>query len=96
MPGRSTIPTAKVFGGVFWLNLLVVLLATSWIPLVSLEHTDAAGAVQRQSVPVYFCYRALLSEPSAVAIAAVLVHLTVCFVISFTMRRLLLRAQAER
>lgn len=95
MAKKSTIPARLVLRDkTFWLNLGMVLVATCWIPLVSLEVTDAAGAVQRHQVPVYRCYMALASEPSAIAAIAVVIHLTVCLAISFVMRRWMLQAKA--
>jgi hypothetical protein len=79
----------------FWLNLVVVLLATCWLPLVSMEVTGADGTVTSHQVPVYRCYQALFMDPSAIAVAAVLVHLTVCVVISFFCHRIILRARHE-
>jgi len=79
----------------FWLNLAVVLVATSWIPLVSMDVTGADGEVTRHAVAVYRCYQALFTEPSAIAIAAIVVHLTVCFAISLFFRKWALRAREE-
>ena len=89
-----TISARQVVGDrLFWLNLAIVLVGTSWVPLVSMDVTSPSGEVARHHVPVYRCYQALFVEPSLIAVAAVAIHLTLCFGISFFIRKWMLRAR---
>lgn len=94
MASPANISTRQVLQArLFWLNLAIILVATSWVPLVSMEVAGPDGDVTRHQVPVYRCYQALFAEPSAIAVAAIVVHLTVCFAISFFFRKWALRAR---
>ena len=91
--GRGISARQVVGDRVFWFNLAIVLVGTSWVPLVSMDVTSPEGEVARHHVPVYRCYQALFVEPSLLALAAVAIHLTLCFGISFMIRKWMLRAR---
>lgn len=96
MAKTSPIAARDIFRGRFFLNLAIVLAATSWIPMVSMKVADPdGGAVREHLVPVYRCYQALFVQPSLIAVVAVALHVTICAVISYAVQRLVLRAQAE-
>ena len=89
-------PGTSVFRFRFWLNLVVVLVATCWIPLVSMKVSNGVDGSERVAlVPVYRCYQALWVQPNLIAITAVTIHLAVAFFISYVVARLVLRAQQE-
>lgn len=89
-------PNASVFRFRFWLNLVVVLAATCWIPLVSMKVSSGVDGSERVAlVPVYRCYQALWVQPNLIAITAVALHLAIAFFVSYVVARIVLRAQQE-
>lgn len=97
---REKIRARDVFSVRFWINYLIILGVTCWVPLLShrARMQDPDGTVLQESftrIPVYRSYWMLLHGGSRWHLIAVAVHLSLCFVICFAVWYFVLRASTR-
>jgi len=93
---QRRIRVRDVFSVRFWVNYLVILGVTCWMPLLShhAQMQDPDGTILQESftrIPVYKSYWMLFQGGGQWHLIAVAVHIGLCFVICFAVWYFVLR-----
>lgn len=85
----------RLFRDKFWQIVIVVLVATSCLPIIPVRTTDGVGGTVRETwVPVHECYVVLFVDPGPPVFAVAILHLIVAFALSCVVARVIWRPRA--
>jgi len=84
---RCRIHFRDVLSARFWVNYAVILVLTSWVPMLTRKSIlqNEAGEVLQENVSslrVYECYLGFLRRPDRWYFTAIFLHLFLCFFVS--------------
>lgn len=84
--------TRLVFRDRFWQMVIVVLAASSCLPIVPVQIVDSAGgAGLRAWAPLHESYTVLFLDPGPLVVTVVVLHLIAGFTFSYTLARIIWR-----
>ncbi len=91
MTKRIQPPTRLIFRDKFWQIVVVVLVASSCLPIVPVQIVDSAGVAAWE--PLHVIYAFLFLDPKPLIVAVVALHLVVGLTISYALARIIWRSK---
>ena len=92
VPRRTPMPWREVFGWRFWVNYLLCLVVTLWVPIVEMGVVVNGEVQQRQRQAAYRVYQQLFEDPTLwIAWKYVFAHWGIVFVVMATVWWFVLR-----
>ena len=94
MTKRIQPPTRLVFRDKFWQIVIVVLVASSSLPILPVQIVDSAGGAGLGAwEPLHVMYAVLFLDPDPLIAAMVALHLVVGLTLSYALARIIWRTQ---
>ena len=92
MTKRAQLPTRLIFRDKFWQIVLVVLVATSCLPIIPVRILDTASGEWREALaPLHESYTVLFLDPDPLVVTVVVLHLVAGFTLSCALARIIWR-----